>query len=113
MANEVASSDVGCALGRSPAYIEWLKEEAAKINSDGCTCVTEWHQACCFEHDLSWSYGRDPMVAFTAGWSAAPVLSCWAANWRFKRCNGSSLRSWVRFLGVTVGAAAHKVLKYI
>ena len=92
-------------------YIEWVKKEAAKINSDGCTAVSEWHQWCCFEHDLACHYGKDPRKAIIVGWDAAPNLSRREADKRFAACNFKMsrnaweyIRTGARYIGVRLGA---------
>jgi hypothetical protein len=96
----------------------WCEAEARKINSDGCTAVSEWHERCCFEHDLACHYGKDPRAAALAAskgvpnyWEVAPKLSRRDADKRFAGCNFHMsrnpleyLRSGIRFLGVRLGA---------
>lgn len=114
------------------AYRAWVRVEARKIGSDGCTAVSEWHQDCCLEHDLACYFGRDPRLAFQLAvkgfqdpWAMAPVLSRRDADKRFAGCNVSSTweeyqndkgflqtfkmvgkmaRSGVRYVGVRLGA---------
>ena len=47
-------------------YWVWVRREAEKINSDGCSRVTQAFKSTCFEHDLSYYYGRDPRTAYAA-----------------------------------------------
>jgi hypothetical protein len=100
-------------------YWQFIAREARLIGSDGCTKVSEWHQECCFEHDLSCHYGKDPRLAYAwyclnsdgDYWQRAGVLSRRQADYAFARCNYQwsaskigKVRSFFRFLGVRVGA---------
>lgn len=107
-------------------YYLWCEAEARKINSDGCTAVSEWHKRCCFEHDLACHYGKDPRDAFKiwasehgdndSGWPLNPwpvakPLSRRDADKRFAACNFSMsrnpleyARSGIRYIGVRLGA---------
>lgn len=100
------------------AYYAWCTAEAKKINSDGCTAVSEWHQQCCFEHDLGIHYKKDPRAAFALAiqgipnpWDLAPELSRREDDKRFAECNFKFSKSWkdklrtgVRYIGVRLGA---------
>ena len=95
----------------SENYIEWVRAEAARYGSDGCTAVSEWNHWCCLEHDLACRTGKDPRVAYMMSWEAAPDLSRREADKRFWRCNrsasptwGGKLRADLRYLGVRLGA---------
>jgi hypothetical protein len=92
------------------SYIDWVKEEAVKINSDGCSNVSEWHRECCLEHDLGYYYGRDPHHAYRVGWVDADRIDRGTVDQRFLNCMQAasplhklSPRSAVRWLGVRVG----------
>lgn len=94
-------------------YKKWVETEAAKINSDGCSVVSEWHQWCCFEHDLACHYGKDPREAIKVGWENAPKLSRRDADKRYAACNLAMsspkkpweyLRSVGRYIGVRLGS---------
>lgn len=109
------SEGVGEAVGRSAAgaasYKEWVIQEAAKINTDGCTKALDWNLWCCYEHDLACHYGKDPEDAFHVGWLEAPYLRRKEADRRFWRCNRNAapnplgaLRADIRYIGVRIGA---------
>lgn len=99
-------------------YVEWIKSEAQKINSDGCTAVSEWNKWCCFEHDLGCHYKKDPRKAFelylyglSDVWAMAPEMSRREADKRFAKCNLSNardlvgfVRTGIRYIGVRIGA---------
>lgn len=125
MANEVSAAQVA-------AYRQWVRAEAQKISSDGCTAVSEWHRDCCYEHDLACHYGKDPRVAAQLAfqrlpdyWLQAPYLARRDADKRFAQCNiatswddykkdkgflqtfkliGNVTRSGLRYVGVRIGA---------
>lgn len=79
----------------APAYKEWVQSEAAKIKSDGCTGVPDFHKDCCFEHDLAYYYGRDPRAAFvTKSWSLAAKISRSETDARFRECQGDLMGIW-------------------
>lgn len=92
-------------------YEEWVIKHAKRINSDGCTAVSEWNHWCCLEHDLACHYGKDPREAYKVGWKDAPPLSRAEADKRFWKCNREAsptlwgkLRADIRYLGVRLGA---------
>lgn len=98
-------------------YWQWIAAEAAAIHSDGCTAVTEWHQPCCFEHDLACVYAKDPRDAYRlhmAGgenvWVYAADMSRRQADAMFYACNRErsgpigDARSFFRWIGVRLGA---------
>ena len=102
-------------------YWDWLKIEAAKIKSDGCSKVVDFRKDCCFEHDLAYYYAKDPRSAYnyyrtTAApdrdrcWHYADPITRREADARIKKCysdksilNGLSPFSWTRFLGTRIG----------
>jgi hypothetical protein len=100
-------------------YWQFIEHEARRIGADGCTGVSEWHQPCCFEHDLACRYGRNPRSAYAfywanpdcAFWAYAETMSRRQADSMFASCNyewsvstGARCRSFVRYLGVRLGA---------
>lgn len=99
-------------------YYTWIRLEAAKVHSDGCTGVSEWHQECCFEHDLGCLYSRDPKEAFRlfqAGnlepWVFAEEISRSEVDKRFALCNFTLssggwgyTRALVRYWGSRIGS---------
>lgn len=101
----------------SDPYWVWIRQEAERVGSDGCTFVSEWNQACCFEHDLACRFGRDPYSAFVLAlngdanpWLHAPHMSRRKADKMFRACNTEDsgfwgdVRGYVRYLGVRLGA---------
>lgn len=107
-------------------YDQFILREAARIQADGCTGVSEWNHECCLEHDLACRYGRDPRSAYlnyradetSNPWLYAKRMSRRRADFAFLHCNRcaserkhdgpreflAKLRSWGRFLGVRIGA---------
>jgi hypothetical protein len=91
-------------------YEEWVKVEAAKIKSDGCTFVSELYHWCCLQHDLCYYYGRDPFQAYRVGWQASAKIDREWADKLFLACNIKksklgrfSPEAWVRYAGVRAG----------
>ena len=97
-------------------FAEFVREEAALIDADGCTGITNWNAECCLAHDLEFYYGRsvtdayrryrDADAAYTHWTTAAPV-TFEQANSHFKACNFRSSKAgyfnpfaWVRWLGM-------------
>jgi hypothetical protein len=75
-------------------YEKWIREEAVKIHSDGCTGVRDWNLDCCFEHDLGYFYGKDPQDAYQCylsgiknPWLVAAKSSRSSIDARFRACN--------------------------
>ena len=100
-------------------YWDWIAAEAARIGSDGCTGVSEWHHPCCLEHDLACHFGRDPRSAYDCyvkgsenPWLDAKDQGRRRSDLKFAQCNFQRSesgwefsRSVIRYLGVRVGAA--------
>jgi hypothetical protein len=91
-------------------YYAWVGQEAEKINSDGCTVVSEMFRPCCLEHDLAYRHKKDPRVAYLYGWEKAPAITRGEADKRFRECMtvASPLKkfsplAYIRWLGVRVG----------
>jgi hypothetical protein len=92
------------------SYEEWIKEEALKIKSDGCSKVPDFNKICCLEHDLAYHYGKDPKDAYHEGWEKAQKVKRGYPDAEFRRCNqeksklkiGSPLAAW-RWVGVRLG----------
>jgi hypothetical protein len=81
-------------------YRDWIRTEAAKVKSDGCTKALELKRDCCYEHDLFYVYGRDPRDAFRlaeagdpAPWENARKMRKVVADWRLGKCS----KLWWRF----------------
>lgn len=75
-------------------YWEWVRSEAALIDSDGCSKVSGWHVECCWEHDLAFQYGRDPRDAYRRyrhgaldPWRRARLITFEESNRRFRNCH--------------------------
>lgn len=92
-------------------YLKWVREEAKKINSDGCSGVPDFHKDCCLEHDLAYFWGRDPIEAYKLSsgphedgvlWSLAGKITRSEADARFRKCQGDLMGFW-RWLGVRIG----------
>ena len=79
----------------SADYWTWIKQEALKAKSDGCTHALEIRVNCCYEHDLAYYYGRDPKDAYQIScthpevdpWESAVVISKVSADWRLGSCS--------------------------
>lgn len=91
-------------------YKAWVETEAKKINSDGCTIVSELFHPCCLEHDLGYHYKKDPRIAYLYGWDKAPAIPRGEVDKRFRNCMqmSSPLKdyspiAWIRWLGVRAG----------
>lgn len=91
-------------------YLAWVRQEAKRMKSDGCTGVADAHVDCCYEHDLAYRTGKDPRSAFRNGWQDAPILPRSEADARLRRCIQDespfgvlSPMSWVRWAGVRLG----------
>lgn len=74
-------------------YWDWVRQEAALINADGCTGVTNMYGECCLQHDLEFYYGKHAARAYTyyvGGaqnyWGLALPITFEEANENFKRC---------------------------
>ena len=108
---ETLVGNSSCVSGRNSAYWDWIKAEALRTHSDGCTGVSEWHHECCLEHDLACLFGKNPLSAFEVGWDLAAEMSRSQADKMFAGCNfdhssggGGYLRSLIRYWGVRAGA---------
>lgn len=86
----------------SEDYRKWVREEAFKIHSDGCSHALQIHRECCYEHDLGYYYGRDPRVAFQFGWESSPQVTRREIDSRFRECHPFGVRVW-RWMGVRLG----------
>ena len=98
-------------------YWDWIKEEARRIKSDGCSNVPDFHVDACWEHDLSYWYAKCPRSAYKhycdgvgLYWSVADSLSRGEADAQFRRRHqersvfgkGSPMALW-RWAGVRLG----------
>jgi len=98
-------------------YPDFIRTEAEKIGSDGCTLVADFRKFCCEEHDLAYYYGKDPREAYRHYlneardcWFDPPRISREEADRLFRECiqscspvKGGSPLAWVRWLGVRAG----------
>lgn len=102
-------------------YWDWIRSEAALIDTDGCSAVSGLTIECCFEHDLGYYHARDPRDAYRKAldpdvapdehWLHAKPIDREEVDRRFRSChqNHSRLGRWSlmatwRWLGVRVGA---------
>ena len=90
------------------AYWARVEARAKALGSDGCTAVSEWNRRCCLHHDIMCRTGMDidgnPVTRQEADWLF------WECN-RLRATSGLSLlspRSWVRWVGVRLGARFSK-----
>jgi hypothetical protein len=102
-----------------PTYWNFIKSEAALMDTDGCSAVTGARVECCFEHDLGYRRARDPRDAYrhfrngrlADPWDAALPIERSEVDRRFRQClmNRSTLgrwspMAWWLWAGVRVGA---------
>ena len=100
-----------------PTYWAWIRSEAERHGSDGCSAVMGFHVECCFEHDLSYRHAKDPRDAYRREregeidpWLHAKPITRAEADRRFRQChqNRSKLGRYspmaiYRWLGVKWG----------
>lgn len=88
----------------NPDWERRVRERAKALGSDGCTAVSEWNQICCLHHDIMCRTHMDI--------DGNPVTRE-EADHLFRECNRLrarlglsylSPRSWVRYVGVRLGA---------
>ena len=83
-------------------YWRWYEERAKALGSDGCTAVPEWNRRCCLRHDV---HCREKV---TQGGQAITRAEADALFWECNRLRSpfsvKSPRSWIRFIGVRIGA---------
>ena len=77
----------------SPELTEWVRKEAARIKSDGCTKVPDFYKDCCLLHDICYHFAKDPFKAYAlyeAGevnyWHLAPSIDQAKADTYLKDC---------------------------
>ena|SRR3990167_585228 len=75
-------------------YAHWIEEQAALINADGCTGVSNAFAGCCLRHDLEFYYGRSATDAYIQArygerdpWVWAERLTFEEANAHFRACH--------------------------
>lgn len=86
------------------AWEQRVRARAAALGSDGCTAVGEWNQICCLHHDVMCRTGQDvdgnPVTRREADvlfWECNRLRAAARLSWL-------SPRSFVRYLGVRLGA---------
>lgn len=52
-------------MAKKALYWDWVREEAAKIKSDGCSGVPDFYLEACLQHDLAYFYAKNPRSAYT------------------------------------------------
>ena len=99
-------------------YWSFVRSESKRINSDGCTLVSELFHDACLQHDLAYRYGKDPRSAYAfyladtpEYWGLARAITRGEADTQFRKNmqERSRLGRWspiaaVRWAGVRVGA---------
>jgi protein-S-isoprenylcysteine O-methyltransferase Ste14 len=97
-------------------YWDWIRHEANRIGSDGCTVVSEYCRDACLQHDLCYKYQRNPRSAYTRyvknlrhKWMEADPISREEADRQFRDTLQSlsplgrwSPVSWIRWAGVRI-----------
>ena len=75
-------------------YWEFIREEAALINADGCTGVSNMYGECCLQHDLEYWAGTSAASAYRSYrggapnyWREADPITFEEANSNLKRCH--------------------------
>lgn len=101
-----------------PTYLNFVRSEAALVDTDGCSGVSGVYVECCFEHDLGYFHAKDPRDAylkFKSGsvdyWADAKPITRAEVDRRFRKCHQarsvfgkwSPMALW-RWLGVRLGA---------
>ena len=101
-------------------YWEWVKSEAALVDTDGCSGVTGVRIECCFEHDLGFFHAKDPRSAYRHWrannyyyWEDADAIDRDEVDARFRQCLQNRSRfgrwspmAWWRWVGVRWKAQA-------
>lgn len=95
-------------------YWSFVKYEATKIDSDGCSWVSELYHPCCLQHDLGYYYARIPESAYSyylqdvvGYWDKATTASKDEIDVAFRDCIQKRSKakkwsplSWIRYAGV-------------
>lgn len=75
-------------------FWDWIREEAALINADGCTGVSNLYGECCLQHDLEFWAGKSAASAYRhyrngepEYWVTAERITFEGANSNFKKCH--------------------------
>lgn len=75
-------------------FLEFIREEAALINADGCTGVSNMYGECCLQHDAEFYFGKSAASAYRhyregdpEYWLTADRITFEQANENFKRCH--------------------------
>ena len=83
-------------------YWQRVEARALALGSDGCTQVNEWNRRCCLLHDIMCRTGMD-MDGNAVTREEADYLF-WECNRQRTPFSWLSPRSWVRWVGVRIGA---------
>ena len=89
-------------------YWDWIKAEALKVGSDGCSKVPDFYLGACRQHDLAYFYAKDPRSAYThQSWALADHITKGGADIQFRQTIQKkstfgvlSPMSWWRWLGL-------------
>jgi len=93
------------AITPNPEYWTRVEARAKALGSDGCTAVSDrWNLQCCWLHDIMLKTHAD---------MDGNAVTRQEADWLFWECNRQRAflrlswldpRSWVRYVGVRIGA---------
>lgn len=97
-------------------YWSFVKDEATKIDSDGCSWVSELYRPCCLAHDLGYRYAKTPESAYAKYledtedyWGEAVETTRSEVDKAFRDCIQERSKakrwsplSWIRYAGVRV-----------
>lgn len=92
-------------------FQDWIRDQAAIHDVDGCTGVTNWNAICCLQHDLEFKFGKSASSAYQyhvkghpEPWAVADATTYEQANDHFKNCNFRENRlgywnpfAWIRY----------------
>jgi len=102
---------------RKPLFWDWVREEAQKVKSDGCTKAIDFRKDCCYLHDLAYWHAKDPWDAYRHYlngeenyWALAKDITRAEADALIRKCyqdkslvDGFSLLAWTRWAGTRLG----------
>jgi hypothetical protein len=81
-------------MSRKLLFWDFIRNEAAIINADGCTGVSNIYGECCLQHDLEYFWGVSATSAYRHYredgldyWRTADPVTFDQANENFKRCH--------------------------
>ena len=95
-------------------YWSFVRQEAKRVNSDGCTLVSELFHDACLQHDLGYHYGKDPRSAYAFYladipdyWDHARAVNRGCVDKQFRECIQQKSKlghwsplAWIRWSGV-------------